>query len=138
METVEQVIELPEVPDERDAIPDETLHDIANNVEVTIMEPLLLEFSFIVLFLHFISVYVKLVRTVLILTAQVKRLKWEKSQCFQKVLKLQRELSMCSCKQSVHVTVLKTDEDVVFHTGLNGKGMFSSLHDYIAPFIKRR
>ena len=45
---------------------------------------------------------------------------------------------MCTCKESVHATVLKTDEDVVFHTGLNGKGMFSSLHDYIAPFVKRR
>ena len=86
--SVEQIIELPEVSDEIDVIPDEILHDVANNVEVTIMEPLLLEFSFIVLFLHFISVYVNLVRTVLILTAQVKRLKWEKSQCFQKVRKL--------------------------------------------------
>ena len=136
--SVEQVIELPEVSDEMDVIPDEILHDVGNNVEFTIMEPLLLEFSFIVLFLHFISVYVNLFRTVLILTAQVKRLKWEKSQCFQKVRKLQRELSMCTCKQSVHATVLKTDEDVVFHTGLNGKGMFSSLHGYIAPFVKRR
>ena len=118
-------------------IPDEILHDVTNNVEVTIMEPLLYEFSFIVLFLHFISVYVNLVRTVLILTAQVKRLKWGKSQCFQKVRKLQRELSMCTCKQSSHAIVLKTDEDVVFYTGRNGKGMFSSLHDYIAPFVKR-
>ena len=39
---------------------------------------------------------------------------------------------------SVHIRVLKTDEDVVFHTGLNGKGTFCSFHDYIAPFVKRR
>ena len=45
---------------------------------------------------------------------------------------------MCTCKQCVHATVLKTDEDVIFHTGLNGKGMFSSLHDYMASFIECR
>ena len=71
------------------------------------------------------------------LTAQVKRLQWEKKQNILKIRKLQEGLSKYTCNQPLHSNLLKIDEDVQFYTGLESKGMFDSLHDFIAPFVKR-
>ena len=95
-------------------------------------------FVIIVLFLKLITSFTKLSSDVTNLTAQVKRLQWQKKQNILKIRKLQEELRKCTCNQLLHSNLLKTDEDVQFYTGLQSKGMFDSLHDFIAPFVKRR
>ena len=83
------------------------------------------------------SSFVNLSNAVENLNAQMKRLEWEK-QHFEKIIKLQKEISLCTCSKPLHSTLLKTDKDVQSFTGLDSRGMFDSLHDYIAPFVRRR
>ena len=61
-----------------------------------------------------------------------------KKQHFEKIIKLQKEISLCTCSKPLHSILLKTDKDVQSFTGLDSRGKFDSLHDYIAPFVKRR
>ena len=77
-------------------------------------------------------------RTVIKLRQTVQRLQQEKKAYLQKIRHLQTDLAECRCKKPLHTTLLKTDKDVQFHTGIETKEAFNILHDYIAPLVQRR
>ena len=96
-------------------------------------------FSVIILFFYsLISLIDLLQKSLLKLTLKVKRLEWEEKVCLRKIYKLQKELCTCTCKKPTYSQLLKTDKDVQFYTRLKTKEMFNKLHDFIAPFVKKR
>ena len=71
------------------------------------------------------------------LKQKVKRLEWERKLNFQKICHLQKWLSSCKCRKPMHTKLLADDKSTKFFTGLHKKPLFDSLHDHIAPFVKR-
>lgn len=61
---------------------------------------------------------------------KIVQLKAEVQMLRQKVAKLKNTLYA--------EVILKTDEDVVFFTGLQSKSVFNKLHSFIAPYVNRR
>ena len=112
--------------------------DTSTTLEEKSISPLLLEFSVILLWLYAIVSNNKLQLTLLTLTQQVKSLEWERKKNFGKICELQRQLRTCTFKRPLHMTLLRTDKDTKFFTGIDTKELFNALHDYIAPFVQRR
>ena len=112
--------------------------DTGTTLEEKSISPLLLEFSVILLWLYAIVSNNKLQLTLLTLTQKVKKLEWERKKNFGKICELQRQLSTCTCKKNLHMTLLRTDKDTKFFTRIDTKELFNALHDYIAPFVQRR
>ena len=69
---------------------------------------------------------------------KVKRLEWERKVNFQRISRLLKQLSSCKCRKPMHAKLLADDKSTKFLTGLDKKSLFDSLHDHIAPFVKRR
>ena len=95
--------------------------DTNTTLEEKSISPLLLEFSVILLWLYAIVSNNKLQETLLTLTQKVKRLEWERKKNFGKICELQRQLSTCTCKKPLHMTLLRTDKDIKSFTGIDTK-----------------
>ena len=51
---------------------------------------------------------------------------------------LKNQLRKCKCQVPIHKKLLITDEKSVFCTGFETYELFTKLHDFIDPFVKRR
>ena len=76
--------------------------------------------------------------TINILVKQISYINLEKKKLHKEVIQLKRMLSKCSCHKNNCDKLLTSPENVKFYTGLQSMSLFSKLHDFISPYVKRR
>lgn len=48
------------------------------------------------------------------------------------------KVEKCKCEMPLHLKLLTTDKLCLFHTGIKTVALFTKLHDFIVPFVRRR